>query len=100
MPLPLWPRCHWPARVLARGPRAPGRKRPPCPPALRLFVERLEDRTLPAGQTLATASPVTFGPEQAAALSGDVSFRGDVHLYALQLAAGDTVTAAVAAQSQ
>ncbi len=64
----------------------------------RFYLERLEERTLLSqGDTLADAIPVAGS---AAALMGSLATTHDVELYALNLAQGDAVTAAVAAQSK
>jgi hypothetical protein len=65
------------------------------------YLERLEERTLPSGgDTLATALPVAFRANHTAAVAGLLPTARDVTLYALSLARGDTVTAAVTAQSE
>ena len=70
----------WPARC---------RRLIPAPPPL--GCERLEDRTLLNGQTLATALPVSFQPNHTAALTGSLDSPRAVRLSALALQAGDTV---------
>jgi hypothetical protein len=77
------------------------RRRGPGAPRRQFTLERLEERTLPSGGgTLATALPVVFRANHTAAVSGLLPTPRDVTLYALTLAKGDTVTAAVAAQSE
>src|SRR5690242_19641173 len=83
----------------ARGPgRRPAGKPPRRRAVRRLEVEWLEDRTLLNGHTLATATPVTFGPGSAATLPGFLDAGHWVDLFRLDLAAGDIVTADVQAQ--
>jgi hypothetical protein len=61
-------------------------------------VEPLEDRTLLAGHTLATALPIVFNAGNAAAASGYLASPRDADLYSLTLQQGDTVNAAVGTQ--
>jgi hypothetical protein len=67
-------------------------------PARPLRLEWLEDRTLPAGHTLLTATPLPLAAGHPAAVSGYLDSGRAVDLYALTLAAGDTVQGSVAAQ--
>jgi len=58
-------------------------------------VEQLEDRTLLAGHTLATATALNFtltSPNQMSSVSGFLTSSAGVDMYALTLSAGDTVT--------
>jgi hypothetical protein len=77
-----------------------GRKRRRCRP--RLCVERLEDRTAPAGHTIATATTLTFDAFSQAQVSGFLASPNQVDLYAVQLSTndqyGDQITASVDAQ--
>jgi hypothetical protein len=74
-------------------------RRRPRPVADRLRLEWLEDRTLLAGHTLATATPLALAAGRLTTVSGFLPSGRSVDLYALSLAAGATVRAAVAAQS-
>ncbi len=68
-------------------------------PRRRPAVERLEERTLPSGTTLATAPALTFtsfGTAQAAAFLADPR---EADLYRVRLGAGDRLSAAVSAQA-
>jgi hypothetical protein len=63
----------------------------------RLVLERLEDRTLLNGHTLATAGLLNFNGNVATA-SGFLSPTANSDLFALNLQSGDTITAIVDAQ--
>jgi hypothetical protein len=65
----------------------------------RLTVEWLEDRTLFAADTFATAAPLTFTAFQTAHVSHFLADPGEVDLYRVRLSAGDSVQVAVAAQA-
>src|SRR5262245_13698038 len=78
----------WSPRKAAR---RPGRSRPPS-------FEWLEDRTLPAGHTLAAATQVTL--DSGSAWGEDVLASFDqVDVYRVPLAAGDRVRVSVSADS-
>src|SRR5262249_9599779 len=62
----------------------------------RLYVEWLEPRALPTGETLAAAFPVAFPAGGAATGPGYLATERDVFLVALTLAGGDAGTAAAA----
>src|SRR4051794_27597761 len=83
----LWPR-HW-----SRRPRPIRRVNP-------LLLELLEDRTAPAGNTLATADLVVLGPvNQPTVVQEALSQPNEVDLYRVTLAAGDRLQVAVQAYS-
>src|SRR5438132_561640 len=65
----------------------------------RLFFELLEERTLLNGGTLAEACLLPFMQNTATA-SGYIATTNEADLYKFDLAAGNTVTAAVRAQQQ
>jgi hypothetical protein len=64
-----------------------------------LRCERLEDRTLPAGHALASATLLPFTPFQTAAASGFLAQPNEVDLYEVSLQAGDRLQAGVSAAS-
>jgi hypothetical protein len=79
--------------------RSGGRKRR-C--ARRPCLERLEDRTLLSGNTIATATPLSFTSFNTAQVSGFLANPSQVDLYAVNLnasiALGDQIQASIAAQ--
>src|SRR5689334_22912098 len=88
MPPPPWWRT-----ILSR----PGGNRRPRP-VRPLWLEVLEGRTLPDGDPLTSATPLTFQFNTAHA-PGFLSGPADFDLYRVRLEAGDRLTAGVAAQS-
>jgi hypothetical protein len=64
-----------------------------------LRCERLEDRTLPAGHALASATFLPFTPFQTAEASGFLAQPNEVDLYEVSLQAGDRLQAGVSAAS-
>src|SRR4051812_19232972 len=64
----------------------------------RPLLEYLEDRTLLAGHTLASAAALGFRPNNTATASGFLASGQQADLFALSLAPGDQVRVAVAAQ--
>src|SRR5262245_37087517 len=75
-------------------------RRLPSPwPRTRLRVERLEDRTLLSGDTLATAALLPFTAFHNAHAAGFLATPNEVDLYRLHLSAGDQIRAAVSAQT-
>jgi hypothetical protein len=64
----------------------------------RLWVEWLEDRTLPSGSTLVTASLLTFTPFHTAEAAGRLADSQAVDLYGVHLDARDQLTVRVSAQ--
>jgi hypothetical protein len=98
-------RLFWQRRAASAGPksrRGRGRRRP--------RLEWLEDRTLPSGSTLALvgplagdslvgAIPMAFNAHGGAQASGFLATGRDVEIYAVALAEGDRVSAAVDAQN-
>ncbi|HKB39033.1 MAG TPA: hypothetical protein VKD72_21515, partial [Gemmataceae bacterium] len=73
------------------------------PPRLPLSLECLEDRTLPAGHSLASATLLTFNgaarPLETAHVADFLAAPGQEDFYRVSLSAGDRVTAAVDAQN-
>jgi hypothetical protein len=71
------------------------------PPNRRLDIERLEDRAVPAGVALADATPLNFVPQAdgsaAAVARNTITTPDKVDVYAVSLAAGGRLDAAVAA---
>jgi hypothetical protein len=63
-----------------------------------LVLERLEDRTLLTGHSLATATALNLDYGAPSTVAGFLQAAQDVDLYSLRLQTGDTVTAGVAAQ--
>jgi hypothetical protein len=79
---------------------ARGKGRPRRRSRLRLGLERLEDRTLLNGHTLGKATLLTFNPNShSAAATGFIDSASTVDLFKLDLAAGDTVKAAIDTQT-
>src|SRR6266581_1849104 len=72
-------------------------------PRLPLSLECLEDRTLPAGHTLAAATLLTFNnasrPFESAQASDFLVTPTQQDIYRVTLSVGDRVTAAVSAQN-
>src|SRR5262245_36841490 len=68
-------------------------------PARRLWLERLEERTLLSGDTFATAIPLPFTSFQTAHVGHFLSDPREVDLYQIQLSGGDSVHVAVSAQT-
>ncbi len=64
-------------------------------------LERLEERLPPAQDTLATAFPLSFAASPVAQVSGTLTSTNQVDLYkAVNLSAGDQLTASINAQQQ
>src|SRR5262249_14293859 len=79
----------------------PGRsKRRPTRPGrwVRPALERLENRTLFAGHTLATAAVLTPGPLNTAQVSGFLATTSQDDLYRIHLDGGDVLNVAINAQ--
>src|SRR5262245_42144753 len=57
--------------------------------AIRLRLEHLEDRALPAGHTLATATPLMFDANLRAQASDKVLAPNEFHLLSVELSAAD-----------
>jgi hypothetical protein len=87
MPFPFSPRPGRARPLALPSPAGRRRARPRC--------ERLEDRTLLTGETLANALPLAFRADNTAALTAYLATPQDVEIVRLPLAPGDTVTAAV-----